>query len=68
MLKCETADPKLGYVGKITEVDTKIITDSLDAGYIPIVSTVGYDDEGHIYNVNADTAAAALAGAWGRKA
>ena len=65
MLKCETADPKLGYVGKITEVDTKIITDSLDAGYIPIVSTVGYDDEGHIYNVNADTAAAALAGALG---
>ncbi len=48
MLKCETADPKLGYVGKITEVDTKIITDSLDAGYIPIVSTGGCDEEGHI--------------------
>lgn len=65
MLKCEKADSKLGFVGKITEVDTKIITDSLNAGYIPIVSTVGYDDDGNVYNVNADTAAAALAGALG---
>ena len=63
MLKCEMADENLGYVGKITEVNTKIITDTLAAGYIPIVSTVGCDDEGKIYNVNADTAAAALAGA-----
>lgn len=63
MLKCEMADVNLGYVGKITEVNTKIITDTLAAGYIPIVSTVGCDDEGKIYNVNADTAAAALAGA-----
>lgn len=65
MLKCEKVDEKLGYVGKITHVDTKIILDSLAAGYIPIVSTVGCDDNGQIYNVNADTAAAALAGALG---
>jgi len=65
MLQCEAADPRLGYVGKITDVNTKIITDSLNAGYIPIVSTVGYDDDGNIYNINADTAAAALAGALG---
>lgn len=63
MLKCEKADEKLGYVGKITELNTKIITDNLSAGYIPIISTVGYDDEGNIYNINADTAAAAIAGA-----
>ena len=37
MLQCEAADPRLGYVGKITDVNTKIITDSLNAGYIPIV-------------------------------
>ena len=65
MMKCCKADEKLGYVGKITEMNTKVITDALDAGYIPVVSTVGYDDEGHIYNVNADTASAVIAGALG---
>ena len=63
MMKCCKESEKLGYVGKITHMDTKVITDALDAGYIPVVSTVGYDDEGHIYNVNADTASAFIAGA-----
>lgn len=63
MMKCTKESEKLGYVGKITHMDTKVITDALDAGYIPVVSTVGYDDEGHIYNVNADTASAFIAGA-----
>ena len=65
MMKCCKENEKLGYVGKITEMDTKVITDALNAGYIPVVSTVGYDDEGHIYNVNADTASAVIAGALG---
>ena len=63
MLKCEKQDEKLGFVGKITEINTELITDLLGLGYVPVISTVGYDDEGHIYNVNADTAAAAIAGA-----
>lgn len=65
MMKCCKENEKLGYVGKIVEMDTKVITDTLNAGYIPVVSTVGYDDEGHIYNVNADTASAVIAGALG---
>lgn len=65
MMKCCIENEKLGYVGKIVEMDTKVITDALNAGYIPVVSTVGYDDEGHIYNVNADTASAVIAGALG---
>ncbi len=65
MMKCCKENEKLGYVGKIVQMDTKVITDALDAGYIPVVSTVGYDDEGHIYNVNADTASAVIAGALG---
>ncbi len=65
MMKCCKENEKLGYVGKIVEMDTKVITDALDAGYIPVVSTVGFDDEGHIYNVNADTASAVIAGALG---
>lgn len=63
MLKCEMQDENLGFVGKITSIDTRVITDLLGLGYIPVISTVGYDDEGNIYNVNADTAAAAIAGA-----
>lgn len=65
MIKCEKQDEKLGYVGKITNIDTTLITDLLNLGYVPVISTVGYDDEGNTYNVNADTAAAAIAGALG---
>ena len=63
MMKCEKESEKLGYVGRIVQMDTRVITDALDKGYIPVVSTVGYDDEGHIYSVNADTASAVIAGA-----
>ena len=65
MLLCEKECDELGYVGKITSVNTDVITDSLQNGYLPVISTVGYDNEGHIYNVNADTAASAIAGALG---
>lgn len=65
IIKCEKQDEKLGFVGKITEIDTQLINDLLGLGYVPVISTVGYDDEGNIYNVNADTAAAAIAGALG---
>lgn len=53
-----------GFVGDIKEVDTSAITDAIDKGYIPVISTVagGIDDD-HAYNINADTAAAKLAGA-----
>lgn len=63
LLECEKESEELGFVGKITQVNTGVITDCLEKGYLPVVSTVGYDKEGNIYNVNADTAASALAGA-----
>ena len=50
-------------MGKITDVRTEVIEDALNAGYLPVISTVGYDEAGNIYNVNADTAASAIAGA-----
>ncbi len=62
-LQCEKQDEALGFVGKVTRIDPQIIIDLLDKGYIPVISTVGCDDDGNIYNVNADTAAAAIAGA-----
>ncbi len=55
-------DGKHGLVGEITAVDPKVVTDSLENGYIPVVSTVaGGEDENPVYNINADTAAAKLA-------
>ncbi len=62
MIEAKVLDKRLGYVGEITNVNTQPILDLLDMGYIPVISTVGYDKEGHVYNINADTAAARIAG------
>lgn len=56
-------DERLGFVGEITDVNTTPLLDLLDKGYIPVISTVGCDTEGNVYNINADTAAARVAGA-----
>lgn len=63
LIKAAIKDERLGFVGKITDVDVTLITDLLEKGYIPVVSTVGCDDEGNAYNINADTAAAFIAAA-----
>ena len=65
MIKAEMRDERLGFVGRITGVDVSMINDILENGYIPVVSTLGCDDEGNVYNINADTAAAFIAGAMG---
>ena len=62
MITARILDEKLGYVGEITNVDTAPIIDLLERGYIPVISTVGCDSEGNVYNINADTAAAYIAG------
>ena len=63
MLRAEAKDSALGFVGDITKVNIKPIIDVIEKGYIPVVSTLGCDKEGNVYNVNADTAAAKIAGA-----
>ncbi len=63
MISARTKDSKLGFVGEITNVDVAPISDMLEKGYIPVVSTLGCDDNGNVYNINADTAAAKIAGA-----
>ncbi len=62
MIEAEIKDERLGYVGRITNVDVSPIQDLFEKGYIPVVSTVGCDKEGNVYNINADTAAAHIAG------
>ena len=62
MIEAKTADKRLGFVGEITNVNVEPVLDVLEKGYIPVVSTIGCDQEGNVYNINADTVAARLAG------
>ena len=62
MLLASPKNPDLGFVGEIEKVNVQPITELLDGGYIPVVSTVACDKDGNAYNVNADTAAAKIAG------
>ena len=62
MIKAKKADERLGFVGEITEVNAQPVLDVLEKGYIPVVSTVGCDEDCNVYNINADTVAARLAG------
>lgn len=55
------SEEDLGFVGEIVNVSTKPITDALDKGYIPVISTVACDENGQTYNINADTAASMIA-------
>ena len=63
LIEAEMKDERLGYVGKITKINVEPITDLLEKGYIPVVSTIGCDMKGNVYNINADTAASQIAGA-----
>ena len=65
MIEAKMLNPDLGYVGEITNVNVEPITDVLEKGYIPVISTVGCDKDGNVYNINADTAAAKIAGILG---
>jgi len=62
MIEATVKDERLGYVGEITKVNVEPIRDLIGKNYIPVVSTLGYDKEGNLYNINADTAAAKIAG------
>ena len=63
LIKVHQKNEKLGHVGEIDEINTKILDDLLDGGFIPVISSIGIDDEGNPYNINADTAAAKIAAA-----
>jgi len=52
---------EVGLVGEVTEVKAEIVTGILSMGYIPVIAPIGVDPEGQRYNINADTAAGAVA-------
>ena len=55
----------LGFVGEPAKVDTSIIDTAVDSGMIPIIAPIGAGEDGHTYNINADTMAGAIAAALG---
>lgn len=63
LIKVHQKNEKLGHVGEIDEINTKILDDLLDGGFVPVISSIGIDDDGNPYNINADTAAAKIAAA-----
>ena len=57
----------LGFVGTPTEINPKILHQSIDAGLIPVISPIAAGEDGATYNINADTMAGAVAGALGAR-
>ena len=65
MIEADFRDERLGYVGRITKINIRPVVDIMDKGYIPVISTLGCDMNGNVFNINGDTAAARIAGALG---
>ena len=61
----EPQDERLGFVGRVSEVNVGIIQGLQSQGYVPVVAPIARGSDGETYNLNADTAAGALAGALG---
>jgi acetylglutamate kinase len=65
LIRAEARDPELGFVGDVTEINPEVINGLLDDEFIPVIATIGSDETGQAYNINADTAAGAIAEALG---
>ncbi|MBP3780328.1 MAG: acetylglutamate kinase [Selenomonas sp.] len=59
----DTKKVDIGYVGEVEKVDTGILEDLLEQGYVPVIAPIGVGDGGESYNINADYVAAEIAGA-----
>jgi acetylglutamate kinase len=65
LISAEARDPELGFVGNVASINPDLLLRLLAEDLIPVVATIGSDDTGQAYNINADTAAGALAAAVG---
>ena len=61
LIRVDQRDPRLGFVGDVRAIDPTMVFRLLREELIPIIATVGVDDAGQAYNVNADTVAGAIA-------
>jgi acetylglutamate kinase len=65
LIKATARDPELGFVGDVTAINPTILRGLIDDAFIPVVATIGTDDLGQAYNINADTVAGEIAEALG---
>ncbi len=65
LIRATARDPQLGYVGDVTEINPEVVDGLLDEEFIPVIATIGSDETGQAYNINADTVAGAIAEAVG---
>ncbi|MCO6432409.1 MAG: acetylglutamate kinase [Deltaproteobacteria bacterium] len=63
LFEVDRADPALGWVGEVRSVRTGVVNALCDAGYIPVVASISAGHDAQLFNINADFAASALAGA-----
>ena len=63
LIQAEVLDPELGFVGNIVSINPGILERLLAEDLIPVISSIGADETGQAYNINADTVASAIAGA-----
>ena len=61
LIRVDARDPKLGFVGDVRSIDPTIVLRLLREELIPVIATMGVDDTGQVYNINADTVAGAIA-------
>jgi acetylglutamate kinase len=61
LIRAVPRDPDLGFVGDVDHIDPTILRSLLDDGFVPVVATIGTDESGQAYNINADTVAGAIA-------
>lgn len=61
LIRAVPRDPALGFVGDVDRIDPTILLSLLDDGFVPVVATIGTDESGQPYNINADTVAGAIA-------
>jgi acetylglutamate kinase len=65
LIRAEPRDERLGFVGDVTAINPAVLDRLLDDEFVPVIATIGCDDSGQAYNINADTVAGAIAEAVG---
>lgn len=65
LIRAEVRDPQLGFVGDVTAINPEVLRGMLDNEFVPVIATIGSDETGQAYNINADTVAGAIAEALG---
>ncbi len=65
LIRATQKDPRLGRVGEVTAIDTTVVTNLIEDGFVPVIASVGAGDDGGSFNINADQVAGEIASALG---